>query len=47
MSDDRPTHTPKDSHYARLRRAHRDAKAEGPRPERPARTAARQLSGAK
>jgi len=30
MSTDRPTHTPKDSHYANLRRAHRDAKAGGP-----------------
>ncbi|MBB3951290.1 TrmH family RNA methyltransferase [Aureimonas jatrophae] len=47
MSDDRPTHTPKDSHYARLRRAHRDAKGDGapraaradrapPKPGRPA-----------
>jgi methylmalonyl-CoA mutase N-terminal domain/subunit len=42
MSADRPTHTPKDSHYATLRRAYRDAKpgakAEGgekPRGERP------------
>lgn len=31
--DKKPDHTPKDSHYARLRRAHRDAKAK-PREER-------------
>ncbi|WP_062017481.1 RNA methyltransferase [Aureimonas sp. AU4] len=41
MSDDRPTHTPKDSHYARLRRAHRDAKGESPRPERAGKSAPR------
>ncbi|RYG96007.1 MAG: RNA methyltransferase, partial [Alphaproteobacteria bacterium] len=42
MSADRPTHTPKDSHYATLRRAYRDAKpgakaesGEKPRGERP------------
>jgi 23S rRNA (guanosine2251-2'-O)-methyltransferase len=34
MADDRKTHTPKDSHFARLRRAHRDQKAG--RPARPA-----------
>ena len=32
MSADRPTHTPKDSHYATLRRAYRDAKP-GAKPE--------------
>ncbi|MEX0956267.1 MAG: RNA methyltransferase [Rhizobiaceae bacterium] len=32
MSDDDNTKTPKDSHYARLRRAHRDRKGGGPRP---------------
>jgi 23S rRNA (guanosine2251-2'-O)-methyltransferase len=30
MSSDKKTHTPKDSHYAKLRRAHRDMKAGGP-----------------
>lgn len=30
MSNESKGHTPKDSHYARLRRAHRDAKAGGP-----------------
>lgn len=29
MADDRKTHTPKDSHYARLRRTHRDQKPGG------------------
>lgn len=37
MADDRKTHTPKDSHYARLRRAHRDQAAEGAGPGRAAR----------
>lgn len=32
MNDDRKTGTPKDSHYARLRRAHRDDKAGGAPP---------------
>jgi 23S rRNA (guanosine2251-2'-O)-methyltransferase len=37
MSDDKKTGTPKDSHYARLRRAHRDEKRGGPSPRpRPA-----------
>ncbi|RYG68011.1 23S rRNA (guanosine(2251)-2'-O)-methyltransferase RlmB, partial [bacterium] len=27
MSDEQKTHTPRDTHYAKLRRAHRDAKA--------------------
>ena len=30
MSDDSRSKTPKDTHYAKLRRAHRDAKASGP-----------------
>lgn len=30
MTDERKTHTPKDSHYARLRREFRDSKATGP-----------------
>jgi 23S rRNA (guanosine2251-2'-O)-methyltransferase len=30
MSDDKKTGTPKDTHYAKLRRAHRDNKAGGP-----------------
>lgn len=34
MSDDRKTGTAKDSHYARLRRTHRDQKAGGPPPRR-------------
>jgi 23S rRNA (guanosine2251-2'-O)-methyltransferase len=32
MSDDDNPKTPRDSHYARLRRAHRDRKGGGPRP---------------
>ena len=36
MADDKKTHTPKDSHYARLRRTHRDQKP-GSHPARPAR----------
>lgn len=39
MSDQKKSGTPKDSHYARLRRAHRDQAGEGaraPRPSRPA-----------
>ena len=32
MSDDESSKTPKDSHYARLRRAHRDSKGGGQRP---------------
>ncbi len=37
MDNDRPSRTPKDSHYARLRRAHRDEKSGGAqqRPDRP------------
>lgn len=30
MPEDKKTHTPKDSHYARLRRQHRDQKVSGP-----------------
>ena len=38
MSDQKKSGTPRDSHYARLRRTHRDQKTEGERPHRPART---------
>ena len=44
MADDKKTHTPKDSHYAKLRRAYReqkpgrDHKPGGASPDRPART---------
>jgi len=37
MADDKKTHTPKDSHYAKLRRAYRDQKPGGASPDRPAR----------
>jgi 23S rRNA (guanosine2251-2'-O)-methyltransferase len=37
MADDKKTHTPKDSHYARLRRAHRER--HGSHPAKPARNA--------
>ncbi|MET3790317.1 TrmH family RNA methyltransferase [Aquamicrobium terrae] len=40
MSDMKKTGTPKDSHYARLRRAHRDEKAGGPPQHRPRRKVA-------
>lgn len=33
---DKKSHTPKDSHYANLRRAHRDLKAGGPAKDKPA-----------
>ncbi len=41
MTDQNPPRTPKDSHYARLRRQHRDQKAvaEGKSPRRPQRPA--------
>lgn len=35
MTDPKKTGTPKDTHYAKLRRAHRDRKAGGPPPQRP------------
>lgn len=35
MSDDKPSRTPKDSHYARLRRQHRDQKTGAPAPAKP------------
>lgn len=43
MTDKKPTHTPKDSHYANLRRAYREQNADksGPAPAVPARKAAR------
>src|SRR5262245_240333 len=37
MADDKKTHTPKDSHYARLRRAHRER--HGGHPAKPVREA--------
>ncbi|MET3659763.1 TrmH family RNA methyltransferase [Aquamicrobium ahrensii] len=40
MSDTKKTGTPKDSHYARLRRAYRDEKASAPAPQRPRRKTA-------
>lgn len=40
MSDTKKTGTPKDSHYARLRRAYRDEKVGGPAPQRPRRKTA-------
>ena len=35
MTDPKKPGTPKDTHYAKLRRAHRDRKAGGPPPQRP------------
>lgn len=35
MTDPKKTGTPKDTHYAKLRRAHRDRKAGSPPPQRP------------
>ena len=37
MADDKKTHTPKDSHYAKLRRAYRDQKPGGAPADRPTR----------
>jgi 23S rRNA (guanosine2251-2'-O)-methyltransferase len=37
MADDKKTHTPKDSHFAKLRRAYRDQKPGGGSADRPAR----------